>query len=476
MRFSARWLVVWGMMIGLAGCRSVGPIGGGPEGERIEVCEFPDGSAVAASSNHDGPPLVESNHHPRSLRRALVDSIEGVEEIYEMRAEGADSAELQRAYAEILRQYDERLESDGAAEEGEDSKGSPALVDDTNGRGSLTELHANVARREADAGIETLAEHHAVIASAHTKLAEMYRDESDRMREEDRRSGCLRERLRVGAERLVGTPSGRAESTVILGSIRDRHVAGGRRAAWLREQMVEALRELGFEVRSFDPESAAGVDGIVRGSIESVSDSMLEVTWRLERDRGSPRSVVTPIPRAIAPYLPASSRLPEVTRGDDAVDVRIDAHPDGSLCGGEESELWVRVEQRLHVRIVQLAANGGSRVMDPPDSSRSPLEPGRFHSFGSFEAVGGPEGAVERFVVIAAETEEGLGWFAEIDGACRLPPVLAANLHVGRSIPLAARDHLTAASYRIVDNDRCSGTSPGEQSPRSPNLERCWSG
>lgn len=466
------------MMIGLVGCRSVGPIGGGPEGERIEVCEFPDGAAVAGSSNHDGPPLVESNHHPRSLRRALVDSIEGVEEIYEMRAEGAESAELKRAYVEILRHYDERLESDGGAEEGADPEGSPALVDDTNGRGSLAELHGNLARGEADAGIDTLAEHHAVIASAHTKLAEMYRDESDRVREEDRQTGCLHERLRVGAERLLGTPSGRGESTVVLGSIRDQNVEGGPRAAWLREQMAAALREIGFEVRPFDPERADGAEGILRGSLAPVSDSksMLEVTWRYEGARDSTHSVVTRFPRALAPYLPGTSRLPEVKRGDGAVEVRIDAHPDGSLCGGEKAELWVRSEERLHVRVVHLTEDGGSRVLAPLDSSRSPLEPGRFQSLGSFEAVGGPEGAVERFVVIAAETEEGLGWFAEIDGTCRLPPVLAANLHVGRSIPLAARDHLAAASYRIVHNDRCSGTSPGEQSPRYPNLERCWSG
>jgi hypothetical protein len=143
--------------------------------------------------------------------------------------------------------------------------------------------------------------------------------------------------------------------------------------------------------------------------------------------------------------------------------VAIDSQRAGSLCAGERTQLWLKSDRRAHVRVFDLYGDGEALSVYPIDPKQSGVvDAGSTTAMSElgFDAVPVPGSSAERFLVISADDERGLGPFAAVHGECRVPRAVAQALHRGEGVPKGARTAVTG--YRLLDGPEC---------PRSAELD-----
>jgi hypothetical protein len=278
----------------------------------------------------------------------------------------------------------------------------------------------------------------------------------------------LDERLaQASKELLQGLSAGKR---VAIDQVVDRGVPGGERADWLRARHERFLARLASVVSV--PKKWAGdgvpegIDVVISGRLVSRIEQgvpTLEVIWTA-RFRDGRRLVSAPLmfPEQAAPRGPAEA-LPE-TVASPGLSLRIESARGGSLCAGERSQLWLKTDSPMFVRVLDLYGKGEALVTYPNDDQPSLLVPaGQPIPLGArlgFEAVPIPGYEAERYLVIAAPTEAALGRFAKAKGPCRLPADLAGPIFAGAGLPAGVRAATTG--YRITSGGECPAAPPRE--------------
>lgn len=271
--------------------------------------------------------------------------------------------------------------------------------------------------------------------------------------------------------------------TVVVDTINDNGVNGGPRAEWLHDQLLTALAQRSVDTRRPPPRwsglgAPSATTGVIRGSIRELpgQEAILEVTWQLELAENRVRGVGNvQFPLAISPDVDRDTYMTPLPRGSGKVSLHLDSRPGGALCNGQQTELWLETAEPLHVRVLNLYGGGeGGLVIYSTDGE--PLASNHPVSLGQFRAVKTSSTPVERFIVIAAPTEEKLGRFASIDRACRLPGTMSYALHEGRSLPADAMEWITSLDYRLMSGDECSDVEPAGMVDMSAiaQLPSCW--
>jgi len=273
----------------------------------------------------------------------------------------------------------------------------------------------------------------------------------------------LEQGLSVAARELL---VGRKKPVVIIDKIVDGAIAGGPRAQWLSSRMTRALTGEGASVKEI-PRGWNG-QGLPRGItmvVEAIAvtrneaqNAVIEVVWSV-RERGASgleRRVAAPVifPADAAPRTQAGDALP-TSSGD--LSVRIESQVGGSLCLGGKTQLWLYSKREMHVRVFDLYGEEGALLLFPngdhPDGLIRAGETLALGGEAGFEAVPAPGSEVERFLVIAAPTPQGLGRFRTQRGYCRVPAQMARRLHRGEAIPTSAT--AVSDSFRLVSGGRC---------------------
>lgn len=276
--------------------------------------------------------------------------------------------------------------------------------------------------------------------------------------------GGLEEALREVARELVGK---RGKARVAIDKIIDGGAAGGARARWLEQRMARAFGEVGAQVvevpRDWNGQGLPpGVDMVAGATIEErvegerkVAEAVLSA--RVKGGGGIERLLGSPVtfPTAAAPdggepavTLPPSS--PELS-------VRLESSRAGGLCLGERTQLWLYASEEAHVRVYDLyGAEGALLIFPNEDMSDDRVPAGKPIPLGGklgFEAMPVPGSEVERFLVVAAPTREGLGKLGKARGYCRVEPTLARQLHRAEGLPQGTR--AASDSFRLVQGEDC---------------------
>ena len=259
----------------------------------------------------------------------------------------------------------------------------------------------------------------------------------------------------------------RGEPRIAIDNIRDVGVDGGPRAEWLIDRMNAALSKGGALIAHIPPDwTGLGLppraDAVLRGRITRLhgQESMLEVTWNLDLGKGI--KAVDPIafPELIGPAVDLSTHMPDLAGINPNISLRFDSRPGGGLCEGQTTELRLEASKQLDVRVVNLFGEGDSAMViyasDGKIPAREPM------SLGEFEVVKATDVPAERFLVLGAESKQGLGALASVNAPCRLPTDMAKQLSSNRGIPKAARKYTTSRGYRILEGEECRAFQPSE--------------
>ena len=275
-------------------------------------------------------------------------------------------------------------------------------------------------------------------------------------------TGLDGEMLRA-AQQLLG---GAAASKVAVEKVVDDGVPGGRRAEWLRAQMVVALGQAGATVlevpAGWKGEGLPrGIDLFVRGTATPRAEAqrqVVSVAWQARRKRGrnveilAAEAVVFPAAAAPAGGDPFSGLPP---RRDDLY-LHLNAPNAGSLCPGQETKLTVYTDKGRYVRVFNVFGAGQAILVWPPEDNPDGEVP-RSADLFDFVAEGSGDGAGEAFVVIGADSLEGLGHFASFSGQCRVRGEHARALFQGRGVPPGAL--VSSEGFRIFAGPDC-GAAP----------------
>ncbi len=276
--------------------------------------------------------------------------------------------------------------------------------------------------------------------------------------------------LRESAGALVG-PNAAKKPRVAIDCIEDAGACGGPRVSWLQDYLVRALADRGAMVVDVPKGWGGaglpnGVDLLLTGRVTPRVERRIpifDLTWTARyreggtvAQRGAPPVALA---AAVAPAVQdVVAPLPE---GDGKLALRLDAQRGGSLCAGERTQLWLTTDQDLHVRVFDLYGRDGAILVFPNAEQPNGLVRG-----GREEPLGGPQGFeavpvagsdVERFLVVAAPTEAGLGALAAVTETCRVAPDRAAALHRGEGLPPGVR--VASTSFRLV-TDGCPAPPP----------------
>jgi len=268
-------------------------------------------------------------------------------------------------------------------------------------------------------------------------------------------------------ELLKGVP---AKNHVAIDQVVDRGVPGGVRADWLRGRAERFLAQAATLVAV--PKKWAGdgvpdgVDVVIGGSVVSRQEQgvpTLEAIWtaRFRNGRRVPSTPVT-FPEQAAPTAPTES-APSIAASA-GVSIRVESARGGSLCAGERTQLWLKTDSPMYVRVFDLFGAGEAIVIYPGDDQPSArIDAGQAIPLGGrlgFEAVPVPGFEAERYVVVAAPTEQALGRFAKAKGQCRVPPDVARSLALGE-VPPGVK--VATTGYRITTGAACpTYTEPRE--------------
>jgi hypothetical protein len=279
----------------------------------------------------------------------------------------------------------------------------------------------------------------------------------------------LDELLAAAARQLVG-PGG---ARVAIDQIRDMGLPGGARAEWLRARMERQLGNLA-SLTSVRPGWAGdgvppGLDVVVHGDLVERSDNQVNVvesSWSsLDRNGARRRSEPVVFPAAPAPVFVGR---PITTPSDsDGLSLRVDSRRAGSLCEGEQSQLWVHSDEDATVRVFDLYGDDEALLIYPnAEERRGRLGAGQTIPLAGprgFEAVPAEGTADEEFLVVAGP-EARLGAMRSLQGPCRLPPEVARALHRGGQIPEGTKVAWTG--YRILSGPDagCQVADPARRS------------
>lgn len=292
----------------------------------------------------------------------------------------------------------------------------------------------------------------------------------------------LERALEAMAGEIARSAGGAAGPVIVIDGITDNGVKGGQRAEWFHGLVLSALGKTSARTISTPDRWSGlgmpeGVDGVIESQIIVLpgQEAMLEVSLRVTlgdvvRGLGSVQ-----FPQAIAPAMDTETYLPPLPRGTGKIALHMDTRPGGALCHGQKTELWLEASEPLYVRIINLYGKGdGALVIYSTGEETLPVH--RPISLGAFQAIKATEVPVERFLVIASPTLEGLERFAELGEACRLPGTMAAQLNQGRTLPVGTLDYLASTDYRLMGGEECreySSVPEGDLSAIS-QLPSCW--
>lgn len=301
-----------------------------------------------------------------------------------------------------------------------------------------------------------------------------------------------RERLRGDLESIAAQIASRMREeyrqgrpAVILDTIEDNGVNGGPRAEWMHRALLNALSQHAIDIRE-PPLGWSGLraqegQGIIRGELNTLPGSagVLEISWRLHLvDNRQAGMGILEFPEAILPELDRNAYVPRLPPSSESVSLHIDSRPGGGLCNGQETELWLEIDQPLYVRVLNLFAGGSEGTVIFSTGSEK-LEPNQLVSLGRFSVMKTSEIPVERFVVIAAPTEEELGNFSSIDEGsfCRLPGSMAYRMHNGDGFPTTAMPWFYSLDYQLMTAEESCGS--GAQHLRTSlevfsQFPHCW--
>lgn len=132
-------------------------------------------------------------------------------------------------------------------------------------------------------------------------------------------------------------------------------------------------------------------------------------------------------------------------------------HPGGGLCPGETTTLWAQsLDRDVFIRVFDLWGKDAGTLLYP-EGGNGFLRAGQPLNLGTFEAYPLAGSSHERFMVVAAPTEEALGPYKSMKRACVLPSNTAATLLSGGLPP-----GLTAGvtGYRVLDGPTCPAVDP----------------
>lgn len=296
----------------------------------------------------------------------------------------------------------------------------------------------------------------------------------------------LHTELANAARQIVeSVDSGNDAPRLVLAPVEDHRAVGGPRARWLYDKMQRELKRAGAALAAHRPDKSARgdrIDGIVHGTVytRETFEKLLEVTWELSAGDSLHPVDSTTFPEALSPEVDEATYLPALPEGDGSVEIHFDYLDGGGFCNGQDFELWVETSRDLHVRVVNLVGDGG-QVIYPMEGQSPVVESGAPVSLGTFRAVRTDHPPVERWVVLAAPTREGLGKFASAEGVCRLPASTAHDLQRGRGLPEQIERRLASESYRIVlDGDPCESFDVSEATVERTmqaleTTPMCWS-
>lgn len=269
----------------------------------------------------------------------------------------------------------------------------------------------------------------------------------------------------------------RKKARVAIDKIVDGGAAGGERAEWLEQRMTRALTSAGAVVREI-PRNwngqglPPGVDVVINANAVSRAErqrQVVEVNWqaRLRDGGGFALKVASPVLFAAdaAPAAEPRVKVDPLPPSSPDLSVRLETRHGGSLCMGERTQLWLHSAKDMHVRVFDLYGKDGALLLFPnEDHPSDKVRAGDVIALGGklgFEAVPVPDSDLERFLVIAHPSPDGLGAFKSYAGYCRVEPKLAGRLHQGQGLPPG----VTAASdsFRILQRDDCPPEPPLSQ-------------
>ena len=271
---------------------------------------------------------------------------------------------------------------------------------------------------------------------------------------------------------------------IILDSIEDNGVRGGPRAELLHREILAALTRYPLDIQ-MPPQRYSGLRpqegrGILRGELHMLPESSraVRISWQLflEDNRQAGMGSVE-IPVDLLPELDRRTFVPRLPPNSEDVRLHLDSRPGGGLCNGQETELWLEAAEPLYVRVINLYGGGsGGLVIYSTGAERLPAN--QLVSLGKFEAMKSSDIPVERFIVVAAPTEEALGRFASIEEGtfCRMPGSMAYNLHNGRDLPQNAMDWFFSLNYQLMSGEECGPASRTLQADLSwlADVSSCW--
>ena len=272
---------------------------------------------------------------------------------------------------------------------------------------------------------------------------------------------------------------------VVIDRLVDGGIPGGRRADWLRarlEQRLASKVELVPAPKGWAGDGLPrGADVALRGELVARREGQVPIveasfhTWKaagkLVALLGSAR---VSFAESAAPAVGDAAVAP-VLEDSKGLSVHVESHAGGSLCAGEKTQVWVKSEADAFIRVVNLYGTGEALLVYPDDENPA----GRVKAGANvplagatgFTAVPVAGSEYERFLVMSASAEAGLGAFKGMKGSCRLPPAVARELHQGRGLPAGVK--VASDGYRLVTAGCASGPDRSGVAAEIAKLPEC---
>ena len=283
---------------------------------------------------------------------------------------------------------------------------------------------------------------------------------------------ALRAALATAARELVDRADvGKRRLVFQYGAFEDQGEIGGPRVDALLPHVTVALQGAGAAPVArpgnlHKGRVPLGVDLMVEGVLTPLPNgaAILTLTARKRGARALAQADPVEVPAALVGPPPDDSLG---TWPPPRPDLRVyldERQAGGSMCAGQEFQLWLHSDYRVHVRVIDIYGLDGAILIYPNQRHPDDVVPaGRPIPLGGealFAAV--PTGPSERFLVVAARSPAGLGRLRHFKQTCRLPVDLVHELRAGRGIPEGA---LVASDGFRVKTRGCPPPPPRSASP-----------
>ena len=259
-----------------------------------------------------------------------------------------------------------------------------------------------------------------------------------------------------GARRLaqkLASRKGRPPA-VRVGAIDDRGLRGGQRADWIASRMEAALGRAGLALSR--KASKAGVVVTAR-LIEREEEGVpiLDVAWEAVA-----RGVKLPLPpvscalRAVPGGASAVLGGRQALYTDPGLTLEVETGRAGRLCEGDRTQITLRADTDVHVRVFDLYGASGALLIFPNEQVPSDRVragvPVALGGASAFDVILSPGTDQERYLGVAATRPEELGALGRLRGTCRADAELAAALRDGPRSGLPAAARLAEMGFRVV--------------------------